>query len=159
MDLLFCLFCKKELTGNQRKYCSRTCSGRYRRKKDPEYFKRLYRDWAEKNKEHRKEYMKQYRAPDEYRIMKSKHDKTYRNKHGNCKRKRTPEFKFKVACRAYAWKKIKKEECYLCNSKENLELHHSEGYKEKSLEGIKVICKKCHVEVIHGRGTRIQNCD
>lgn len=149
----FCKYCNKEFVGRSDKnFCSKKCSSKSYRIKNKEKVSKDYKNWVEKNKKHRKEYMKKYRSTDKYREMKQKHDKTYREKHGD---KNTNYDPFKRTCRAYASKKIIKENCSLCKSTENLELHHSKGYKEKCIDGVIVVCRKCHRQVIHGRGTRI----
>lgn len=54
----FCMFCKKKLTGQRRKFCSNLCHSRYRYKllkDDPEFKKRTkarYQKWRKKNRKH-----------------------------------------------------------------------------------------------------------
>ncbi len=50
--------CKKELVGNQRKWCSGRCKQKIQRK-DPQYRemeKKCAKKWCEKNREHLKKY-------------------------------------------------------------------------------------------------------
>jgi hypothetical protein len=148
-----CKICNKKFEGRKDKICcSKYCSRKLYRQKNKKRISENFKKWVNLNSKHRKKYMKKYRSTDKYREMKQKHDKTYREKHGD---KKTNYDSFKRTCRAYASNKIKKERCVLCNSKESLELHHSKGYKKKCVDGVIVVCRKCHRQVIHGRGSRI----
>ena len=154
---IYCKDCNRELDRknykrNKQKILDR---GKEYRKNNPELVKANWKKWSAKNKDKRKEYMKNYRSSEEYRLMKQKHDNKYNSTHKIKSKVRTKELIFKAACRAYADKHIKKIKCSYCGSTKNLETHHSEGYKLKSLAGVIVVCRECHRQVIHGRGSRI----
>jgi hypothetical protein len=155
-----CKYCDNVVEGRKdKKYCSRSCKSKMYRKDNLELVKKKQKVWVEENKEYRKCYMKKYKGTEEYRIMKQRHDKKYYDKNKKKYKKRNDDERFKSACRAYAKKRVLKIECHLCKSNERLELHHSEGYKKESIDGVNVVCGECHRQVIHGKGTRIKdNC-
>lgn len=154
---VICKFCENELNGKQTKFCCRSCKGKYYRKENIEEYKKRWRQWYSNNIEYNKKRNKEYKSTEKYRLMKKTHDLTYRLKHGNKKNERNEIQQFRHSCRNYASRKMKKTVCSLCGNKETLELHHSKGYEKQNLRGVIVVCKPCHLEVIHGRGTRCQN--
>jgi len=40
------------------------------------------------------------------------------------------------------------DKCSICNSKQNLEIHH-EDYIRFTIDNCKLVCRKCHRETIH----------
>ena len=51
---------------------------------------------------------------------------------------------FKKSCRAYTARHVQVIECRYCGVRDNLQRHHTKGYKGKSIDGVVVACSKCH---------------
>ena len=151
-----CDFCDASYKGMVlTKFCSLSCKRKASSLKRVHIRKLEYKKWRAVNKEKRTKYMQEYRCTDKYREMRIKHDRCYRLKNPKKYEPRSPEQNFKSACRKFAKNNVIKDFCTYCKSTENLELHHSKGYFEKSIEGVQVVCRSCHRQVIHGRGTLI----
>jgi len=110
-------------------------------KKDSDYYNRRTRIWKRLNPEKARKY---------YLKWEKKHGKKYIRKYQK-RYRNIPRVKEKYKIRQYANRWFRQEiikekkQCEMCNSIENLELHHKEYNKNK--EEIILLCRKCHRKI------------
>lgn len=151
-----CLFCKEVVAGRKdKKYCSQKCARKYHYANNREASLATSKKWRENNKEYDKARLKTYKSREEYRLKNREYGRRQIEKKGYRKIQRSPEENFKAACRQYAKRHVPKTVCSMCVNTEKLQLHHSKGYVARSIEGVICLCEPCHLQVVHGRGTKI----
>lgn len=142
-----CLVCNKEFIPNvaHQRYCSNNCrQKRYYNNHKEKVLERINKNYNPKKKSI---YNSKYYYDNIDRLRKQHKQWQIENEewikiHGQ------KEFvKFRNRCRAYAKRFVKLDKCSVCGSKDNLERHHSKGYKEFSIDGVIVACSHCHGEL------------
>lgn len=142
-----CLKCKKELTGNQKKYCSKKCCDKGRYQENKAYYKENANRWKELNQSKAravsKKAVKRYISKNREEFNKSMNQCYHKSKD-----------KWKSRSKTYrtllAYPDLLNKKCKKCSSEKDLWLHYEiypqtvESLK-KAIKDKKVyyLCKKC----------------
>ena len=145
-----CEFCNEKFMTEKhnpnQKYCSKKCKKKNNRKKNYKKYLETERKHNERNREKIRRQSKEYYQKNKEKLNNKK--KEYRKKDYNKWRSR--EITYKILTSPKKIISIKNN-CKLCNSNENLQIHHEiypitkqEIIKAISLGMIYYLCRKCH---------------
>lgn len=156
----YCFYCKNELINQQAKYCSRKCKDKHVRELKPEHYRQLKREYYKKYPEYQQKSInsiKEWNKNNPNKVKKAKklwkqnnNDKVLEsNKKSAIKNNHKEKTKFwdksKRGKLREEFNLLKNNECEVCKSKKDLQVHHKEY--TNNFEDWMLVCRTCHIKI------------
>lgn len=152
--MLICKNCKKKYEPkhlNQKCFCTGKCRKKWSSVFYKERRKELWHDWYNENKEHKKEYSKEFYSRPINKKRKKKASKMWFKKNRKKMRVWYRNYRLNETVRnndlVRRWTNThckKKDMCEICGSVKNLRFHHTRYVRD--CRYARTLCKKCHIK-------------